>query len=76
MELDGFSEELSLAFEYQGYQHYQRAHFHRTEDQFKWQLQRDAEKRTLCLRQGVTLIEVPWDVPDIRKYLDSTVEAA
>jgi hypothetical protein len=69
MELDGYSEELKLAFEYQGYQHYSKAHFHRTSEDFAWQQQRDQEKRDLCRAHGVILIEVPWDTKDKATFI-------
>lgn len=63
MELDGFSEKLGIAFEYQGEQHFhQSRHFHRSEQEFRKQLDNDKEKRELCFRNGVKLIEVPYYV--------------
>lgn len=77
MELDGYSVDLSLAFEYQGEQHYVREVLRKpgskrpnlTESQFAWQQQRDQEKRDLCKANGVTLIEVPWDVKDKAAFI-------
>ncbi len=62
MELDGYCEELKLAFEYQGLQHYSfNKKFHRNRtltDQKKY----DNLKRDLCFKNRVTLIEVPCTV--------------
>ncbi len=77
MELDGYSEAMKIAFEYQGIQHYQREFLHKptpnrpppTVEEFAWQQQKDKEKRTLCWSQGVTLIEVPWYTKDIRSLV-------
>lgn len=69
MELDGYSRPLAIAFEYQGYQHYEECHLHKTPDAFAWQQQRDAEKRALCKVHGVTLIEIPWTTKDIEAFV-------
>ena len=60
LQLDGYSEKLSVAFEHQGEQHYRRIkHFHRTESDFKRQVKRDGDKRELCKRHSITLIDIP-----------------
>lgn len=59
LELDGFNHDLMLAFEFQGFQHYQKTWWHESDEDFSWQLQRDQEKRDLCKANGVHLIEVP-----------------
>jgi hypothetical protein len=63
MELDGYAQSLGLAFEYQGYQHYELVpHLHSTLKNFK-QRQRDDEiKRRLCSQYDVTLVEIPYYV--------------
>lgn len=59
LELDGYCEELGLAFEYQGKQHSEYIpHFHRTEDAFPKQQEHDQRKRELCGENDVTLVEV------------------
>ena len=63
LELDGYNNELKLGFEYQGRQHYQfSTMFHRTMDDFYQQKQRDIDKREMCRRSGVTVIEIPYTV--------------
>jgi hypothetical protein len=61
LELDGFNEELNLAFEHQGHQHYAElsSHFHASTEEKEQQLQRDQIKRDRCKDFGVTLIEIP-----------------
>ena len=60
MELDGYSEELCLAFEHDGAQHRVRVkHFQRGERDFEAQLERDARKDALCDEAGITLIRIP-----------------
>ena len=71
MELDGMSQRLNLAFEYQGIQHYEHCYLHKTLDDFTWQQQRDLEKKELCLRHGIRLIEVPWTTPNLETFVRS-----
>lgn len=60
MELDGYCEELQLAFEHHGEQHYRFVpRFHRSEKDFSEQLRRDEEKLQRCRLAGVTVIEIP-----------------
>jgi len=59
LQLDGYSSELKVAFEYQGYQHVTKdSHFHKDSSRYKAQVKRDQEKRELCLQNGITLIEI------------------
>lgn len=74
MELDGYSQTLAIAFEYQGFQHYSLGFLHRTPEDFAWQQQRDQEKRDLCKANGVTLIEVPWHVKDKADFIRTRLE--
>jgi hypothetical protein len=61
MELDGFCEVLSLAFEHQGKQHYEKVdHFNQRQESLEWRLSSDRLKRSICVEKGVTLIEVPY----------------
>ncbi len=58
LELDCYCEDLSLAFEYQGAQHYKPIEFFGGEDRFLKQKERDDYKRSICKQHGITLIEV------------------
>jgi hypothetical protein len=83
LELDGYSSELGVAFEYHGKQHFERVPFYFTpkarpgrkqrmelsEDQFEAQKRRDQLKRDLCVANGVRLIEVPWYTKDVYALL-------
>lgn len=63
MELDGYCEELALAFEHQGEQHYSTKHYISSSEVTFINIQeRDSMKRQLCLKHGVQLIEIP-EVP-------------
>lgn len=60
MELDGYCEELGLAFEHHGEQHYRQVpRFHRTPADFEEQQRRDADKLARCAAAGVRIIEIP-----------------
>lgn len=61
LELDGYCEELKLAFEYQGAQHSKYIpHFHRTGPQeFMYQVKKDEYKAKLCKLRGIDLIHIP-----------------
>lgn len=60
MELDGYSEKLCLAFEYDGIQHREHVpHFQREEGAHEAQLGRDARKDELCEEADITLIRIP-----------------
>jgi hypothetical protein len=71
LELDGANYGLSLAFEYQGEQHYAVVpHWHRRgAADLAEQQARDQRKRELCQSQGIALIEVPYWVKDRRAYI-------
>ena len=58
LELDCFSMEMMLAFEYQGLQHYEPITFFGGQETFKKVVERDKTKRELCKSYGVTLIEI------------------
>jgi hypothetical protein len=58
LELDGFNEKLRVAFEHQGRQHYQSSKL--TSRFFKNSiLQNDIDKREICKKMGVKVLEVP-----------------
>lgn len=68
LELDMFNEELKIAVEFNGEQHYKFIpYFHRTEDNFNKQLLRDTEKKEKCRRLGITLIIVPFSCKNFKE---------
>ena len=79
MELDGCCRKLSLAFEYQGIQHYKETKFSRRSPMRRTLTQQkkdDAEKWRLCLENGVHLIEIPYKVEldDVPAYIFAAVK--
>ena len=71
LHLDGYNEELKLAFESQGIQHYiYHPYFHRDNPKlFEKQKRIDEYKRKECERHGIVLIEVgyEWRNGNLRK---------
>lgn len=63
LELDCYNDELKLAIEYNGQQHYKYVpYFHKNPQDFRNQQYRDELKRIYCQQLGITLIEVPHTV--------------
>ena len=62
LELDGYNEELNIAFEYNGIQHYKyNTRFHNNNpEEFELQKQRDIKKYALCRTRGIKLIIIPY----------------
>lgn len=72
LELDCYNDQMKLAVEYNGAQHYRYIpHFHKNKEAFLNQRYRDFMKRTLCEKNGIRLIEIPYtiQIPDIRNFL-------
>lgn len=72
MELDGYNEELKIAFERNGKQHYKFIpHFQKKVENFKRQKKDDLRKKKLCKERDITLIEVPYtiDYEDMQDYI-------
>jgi hypothetical protein len=72
LELDVYNDELKIAIEYNGRQHYHFIpYFHKTRDGFNNQKQRDFIKRLLCEKNKINLIEVPYNVKieDIKYFI-------
>jgi hypothetical protein len=63
LELDCYNDDLKIAVEYNGEQHYKWPNFtNQTYQQFINQVRRDDYKLEVCDRQGVYLITVPYNV--------------
>lgn len=78
LELDCYNDELGLAVEYNGRQHYEYVpHFHKNREAFNNVKYRDDIKKRLCEENGVELIVVPYTVreDDIESYLANALLA-
>lgn len=71
LELDGFSEKMKVAFEFNGQeQHSHIPHFHRGgEKEFKEQQERDKDTIKLCKRHRITLLIVKYTDIDALEQL-------
>lgn len=67
LELDGYNEELKLAFEYQGRQHYKAVKNWGGERQLKVLQDNDRKKAELCNENGINLIVIPTFGPKLDK---------
>ncbi|KKR45833.1 MAG: hypothetical protein UT82_C0021G0009 [Parcubacteria group bacterium GW2011_GWB1_40_14] len=68
MELDGYSKELNLAFEYHGKQHFLTHELFHRDSSLEQRMSDDEIKRELCKENGVILIEVPYNVSHDKIY--------
>lgn len=69
LELDLYSHKLSLAFEYNGLQHYEFIkYFHKTPEIFEKRRNDDITKKQLCDKNNVVLIVVPYTVESNDMY--------
>lgn len=74
MQLDGYNEELGIAFEYDGKQHrrfFRR--YHKTKEDFYAQQRRDATKDTLCEERGIVLVRIPSTVKDVKGHIRALI---
>jgi hypothetical protein len=62
MQLDGYNDDLKLAFEYQGKQHYDHSDFYHSKVSLKAIQKRDRLKKQICKRHGILLIRIPWNM--------------
>jgi hypothetical protein len=78
LELDCYNEDLRIALEYQGPQHYQWPNFTRQSyEDFEKQRVRDKFKERRCKEEGIKLIKVPYTVKGkdrIREYILSEIK--
>lgn len=79
LELDGFCQELKLAFEHNGEQHYRKTkQFKINNSLLRLIKKRDSDKQKLCTQNGVTLVVIPQlfvltkNVNDIKKLIKNS----
>lgn len=73
LELDGYNEDLKLAIEYNGEQHYKKSSlFHKNGMiDLEKQQERDTKKRELCKKNGIYLITVPYYEKEKEKFIEN-----
>ena len=70
IEFDGYNEELKIAFEYQGYQHYVYPnYFQKNKIKFLKQRSMDLFKQQYCSINKIKLFVVPYWVKDLENYI-------
>jgi hypothetical protein len=77
LELDCYNDNLKLAVEYNGIQHYKFSpFFHRNNEAFLNQKYRDEMKRYKCKEANIKLIEVPYTIPHnkIENFLETELK--
>jgi len=81
LELDGYSEEFSIAFEYDGKQHSEYIpHFHRNgKEDLEKQKKRDELKDRLCIKNAISLIRIPYtfsytEPEKLKEYISTQLE--
>ncbi len=72
LELDCFNEELKIALEYNGIQHYELMHFNKDEAVLKYFKEKDAFKVKKCQETGITLLVIHYK--DIKNKPDDMVK--
>lgn len=74
LELDGYCEELKLAFEYNGEQHYKEVRFfHQDNKTLEKQKKRDRKVKRKCNKLGITLIVIPYWKAKTKEQLEKFI---
>jgi len=79
LELDGYCDDLKLAFEYQGQQHYEyNKHFHKTPEDFVNRQKLDRLKLKLCKDHEISVILIPYTLnyqneSDLRTFIKDSL---
>ncbi len=63
LELDGYSEDTKIAFEFQGEHHYNESAFNGTKEKLEYIKYKDNIKKENCLKQGVKLLIIDDKFP-------------
>lgn len=72
LELDMYNEELKLAIEYNGIQHYKFSkYFHKTYAEFEKRLEDDKIKIILCKEKNINLLIVSYTIKNVEEYIEN-----
>ena len=75
MELDGYSEVLNMAFEYDGEFHFKDSRISKRRPiAVDKQKVRDSIKDLLCERKGTKLIRIPYHIDNLEEYIKNQVD--
>ena len=75
LELDLYCEKHAFAIEVQGIQHYEfTPRFHKTEDQFLYQIKKDKFKLETCISLGIKLLYIKYDDDECTLTIDNFLE--
>ncbi|MBW4540734.1 MAG: hypothetical protein KME43_16525 [Myxacorys chilensis ATA2-1-KO14] len=75
LELDGYNQDLKIAFEYQGEYHYMEVPIHQQRRTLVEIQRTDQLKEDLCQRYGVTLIQVPYWEKGSKQFIIERLQA-
>ena len=77
MELDGFCDELKIAFEYQGEQHFGAGYYVKDDEHLERRIEDDFQKRKICAEHGIFLVQINYwdDVDDYPLLIQERLEA-
>jgi len=74
-ELDGYNDELKIAFEYHSEQHYYFIpYFHKDENELKQIINRDKLKENLCKDNNINLITIKYDVKNKIEFINNKLK--
>lgn len=71
LELDGYCEELKMAFEFDGRQHFEHTF---KDDDLQDLIKRDEFKAQACRNLGIRLIKISCDIYDIRSFIENELD--
>lgn len=72
LELDGYSKELNIGFEYDGKQHFENVEF--TDEKITSINKRDIIKDDLCKQNNIKLIRIPFYIRDKYSYIKNKIK--
>jgi len=76
LELDGYNEEMNIAFEYNGIQHYKQCSWlHKTKIDFEYQQEKDMFKHKWCIDNNIKLIVIPYtEKKTLNQYIEKELQ--